>query len=230
MSGPRELEGYPMILPTISLSTAILRLLLPFLMVLAYFVVCLLVLAPDKGMILGGLMVAYMIPPSGKESIIPLGIFMGIPWPMMATTMVVQDVVTGLFMLLNLDYTYHLPYLGPWITQFLSQGKEFMSERPWLCRWNVLGLAFFVMLPFQGTGGVGATLVGWMMGLSPGKILLAIGMGAVLESLFFALGSELIWSFAPPSLVRGIEVFLVIVFITVLLLYLIRQWLKIRKD
>lgn len=228
MSWSRGLEGYPPPLPTISPRTVILRLLLPPLVVCAYFLGCLLLLSIDQGMILGGLMVAYMIPPSGKESIIPLGIILGIPWPMMATTVVVQDVMTGLFMLLNLDYAFHLPYLGPWISQFLSQGKEFMTERPWLSRWNVLGLAFFVFLPFQGTGGVGATLVGWMMGLSPRRILLAIGIGAILESLFFALGSELIWNLIPHHLVQGIEALLVIFFVSMLILYFSRQWLKAR--
>lgn len=226
MSLSRGLKGFPPALSPVSSRTVILRLLLPPLIVFIYYLGCLLFIPLDKAMVLGGLMVAYMIPPSGKESIIPLGIILGIPWPMMAATVVVQDVFTGLFMLLNLDYTYRLPSLGPWISQFLAQGKEFMSERPWLSHWNVLGLAFFVMLPFQGTGGVGATLVGWMMSLSPWKILLAIGIGAAFESLFFALGSELIWSLAAQHLAEGIEIVIMILFVSILLAYLSRRWMK----
>ena len=81
-----------------------------------------------------------------------------------------------------------------------------MQERPWLARWRTLGVAFFVFLPFQGTGGVGATIVGMMVGLSPAKILLAIAIGGSLECLMFALGSELIWNLILTNVYLGVGV------------------------
>jgi len=192
MPVPCDLEWFPGTRISI-LRIPVVRLLLPFLLVFAYFAGSFLVLPPDKALILGGLLIAYMIPPSGKESIIPLGIVLGIPWMLMAASVVVLDVVTGLFMILNLDIAFLIPFLGPWIGRFLARGKEFLSARPWLTRWRVPGLAVFVLLPFQGTGGTGSPLVGWMMGLTAGEILLAIGIGASVESLFFALGYDLVW-------------------------------------
>jgi uncharacterized membrane protein len=224
MSGSGDLDGYRQTIPDLTLHNPLIRLLLPLLLTLAYYLGCSALLPLDRALILGGLMVAYMIPPSGKESIIPLGIVLGIPWPMMAATVVTQDILTGLFMLLNLDYAYRIPRLGPWIAEFLGQGKEFMAGRPWLSRWGVLGLAFFVVLPFQGTGGVGATLVGWIMGLPPGKILLGIGMGAVVEGLVFALGAEVVWTLVSPHLILGIEVFLAILFIALLQWFVSQKW------
>jgi uncharacterized membrane protein len=225
MGGEEGLGTYRRNIPGGSFFSVAIRLLLSPLLTFAYFLGCSFLL-PEKSLILGSLMVAYMIPPSGKESIIPLGIVLGIPWPMMGATVVVQDVLTGLFMLLNLDYAVQIPYLGPWISRFLDQGKDFMEERPWLSRWNVLGLAFFVMLPFQGTGGVGATLVGWIMGLSMPKILFGIGLGAIVEALLFALGSELVWTIVSPHLILGIEVFIAILFIILLKVFLSRWWIQ----
>ena len=201
------------------LRNPVVRLILPLLLICLWYAGCYLILPYKKGLILGGLLIAYMIPPSGKESIIPVGIILGIPWGVMAASVVVMDLVTGLFMILNLDVAFRIPRLGPWMAAFLAQGKEFMAERPWLARLRVPGLAFFVMLPFQGTGGVGAALVGWMIGLRWWEVLLAIGLGASVEALVFALGYELVWRLLLAYLapVLAVSVILLIIVIVVLL-------------
>lgn len=196
--------------PAAPLSTEI-RLIFPVFLAFTFFFGCFLLIPPDKTLILGGLMIAYFIPPSGKESLIPVGIALGIPWWLMACTLAFLDVVTGLFMILNFDFALRLPYVGPWISRFLESGPAFMAERPWLNRWRVLGVAFFVMLPLQGTGGVGATVVGMMMGLSPREILLAIGIGASVECLVFALGSEFIWRLILTNFILGVMVALLVI-------------------
>jgi uncharacterized membrane protein len=170
------------------------RLLLPVVLTFSWYIGCSLLVPPGKVLIFGGLLLAYFIPPSGKESIIPLGIILGIPWQLMAASVVALDLFTGLFMILNLDFAFKIPYLGPWIARVLAGGKGFLAGKPWLSRWGLPGLAFFVMLPFQGTGGTGAPLVGFMLGLRPWQILVAIAIGSTVEALVFALGSELIWS------------------------------------
>lgn len=100
-----------------------------------------------------------------------------------------------------------------------------MAERPWLTRWNMLGVAFFVFLPLQGTGGVGATLVGRMVGLTPGRLLLAVGAGATVEALTFALGSDFIWGLITTNLVQGLTV-LLFVLLAALAIYLASRWRK----
>ncbi|MDD1706768.1 MAG: small multi-drug export protein [Methanoregulaceae archaeon] len=196
--------------PPASLSTEI-RLLLPVFLVFTFFFGCFLIIPQTKTLILGGLMIAYFIPPSGKESLIPVGIALGIPWWLMAFTLAFLDVVTALFMILNFDLVLRLPYIGPWATKFLNSGTAFMAERPWLSRWRILGVAFFVFLPLQGTGGVGATIVGMMTGLNPGEILLAIGIGASVECLVFAIGSELILNLILTNFILGVTVALLVI-------------------
>ncbi len=180
-----------------------LRLLIPPLIAVLFFLVCLLILPPERILILGGLMLAYYVPPAGKESIIPIGIGLGIPWWLMAITVILLDVITSLFMIMNFVLMLRVPRLGPWIEKTTLTGREFMEEHPWMARWRIPGVAFFVMLPLQGTGGVGATVVGLMAGLSPGEILLAVGIGAAIESLIFALGSELIWRLLMAHFIAG---------------------------
>jgi uncharacterized membrane protein len=181
-----------------------IRMIVPPAMVAVYYLLCRSVLPPEQFLILGGLIVAYYIPPSGKESLIPVGIALGVPWWLMAATLAFLDVVTSLFIILNLPLVLKLPRLGPWISRFLDSGEEFMASRPWIARWRILGVAFFVFLPLQGTGGVGATLVGMMVGLTPGAILLALAIGGSAEALLFAIGSEIIWNLILSNLALGI--------------------------
>jgi uncharacterized membrane protein len=199
------------------------RLILPGAIAFAFFLLCFLIIPGESAMILGGLMILYFIPPAGKESIIPLGIALGIPWWLMAISLALLDVLTGLFMILNFGIALRIPYLGPWISRFIASGNDFILERPWLARWRTLGVAFFVFLPFQGTGGVGATIVGMMVGLSPAKILLAIAIGGSLECLMFALGSELIWNLILTNVYLGIGVAALVIIAAVVAFLVFRR-------
>jgi hypothetical protein len=200
-----------------------IRLLVPPLLVVIFFILCFLILPGNRALVLGGLMVAYFIPPSGKESIIPIGIGLGIPWWLMALTLTLLDVITALFMIVNFAVMLRVPRLGPWIEKTTITSREFMADRPWMNRWRIPSLAFFVMLPLQGTGGVGATVIGLMAGLTPGEILLAVGIGAAVESLAFALGWELVWELILANLVLGLAVAVVVIIGTILLIIIIQR-------
>lgn len=206
-----------------------IRLLSPPLLAVIFFILCLLALPPDRLLILGGLMLAYFIPPSGKESLIPIGIGLGIPWWLMALTLILLDVITALFMILNFTVMLRVPRLGPWMDKTTATGREFMDQRPWMARWRIPGVAFFVMLPLQGTGGVGATVVGFMAGLTPGEILVAVGIGSAIESLAFALGSELIWKLIMANLVLGLAVACAAISAMILIVALFRRQIRNRK-
>lgn len=199
------------------------RLLLPFSIAFAFFLSSFLLVSAELSWILGGLMILYFVPPAGKESVIPIGIALGIPWWLMVMALSLLDILTGLFMLLNFGIALRIPKLGSWISRFLASGDEFMKKRPWLARWRMLGVAFFVFLPFQGTGGVGATIVGMMVGLSPGEILLAIAIGGTLECIIFALGFELIYQLLLTNLYLGLAVAAVIILIVIFGFLLFRK-------
>jgi uncharacterized membrane protein len=207
----------------ISQRNSYFRLLVPPLLAVIFFVMTFLVISGKQIPILGGLMLAYFIPPSGKESLIPIGIGLGIPWWLMALTLTLLDVITALFMLLNFTLMLRVPRLGPWIEKTTASSKEFMAEHPWLNRWRIPSLAFFVMLPLQGTGGVGATVIGLMIGLSPLEILVAVTIGAAVESLAFAIGWGLVRELMLANLVLGIVVAAAVIMGTILLIILIQR-------
>jgi uncharacterized membrane protein len=207
----------------ISRRTAYIRFLVPPLLAVIFFILCFLILPKNSILILGGLMVAYFIPPSGKESIIPIGIGFGIPWWLMALTLTLLDIITALFMIMNFTLMLRVPRLGPWIEKTTVTSREFLAERPWMNRWRVPGLAFFVLLPLQGTGGVGATVIGLMAGFTPGEILAAVAIGATVESLAFALGWGLIRDLILANLILGLAAAVAFIIGTILLIVLVRR-------
>ena len=79
------------------------------------------------------------------------------------------------------------------------------------------------MLPLQGTGGVGATVIGLMIGLSPMEILIAVAIGAAVESLAFAIGWGLVRELMLANLVLGIVVAAAVILGTILLIILIQR-------
>ncbi len=198
------------------------RLLLPGAVAFLFFLSGFLILPAHFAWVLGGLMILYYVPPAGKESVIPLGIALGIPWWLMAAALSLLDVLTCLFMLLNFGYALRLPYLGAWISRFIASGDEFMKKRPWIARWRVPGVALFVFLPFQGTGGVGATVVGMISGLTPVQILIAVAVGGTAECLLFALGSEIIWQLILSNFLLGVGVAFAVIAGAVLVYGIIR--------
>ena len=79
------------------------------------------------------------------------------------------------------------------------------------------------MLPLQGTGGIGATVVGVIAGLTPGEILLAVGIGAAMESLAFALGWGLVQEVFLANRILGYVAAFAVIVGTILLYILVRH-------
>lgn len=209
--------------------TSGIRLLAAPLLAVTFFALCLLALPAERILVLGGLMVTYFIPPAGKESLIPIGIGLGLPGWLIALTLTLLDLITALFVIMNFSLITRVPRLGPWITRTTSAGTGFLDRQPWMARWRVAGVALFMMLPLQGTGGIGAPLVGLMAGLTPGQILLAVGVGSAAGSLAIALGAELVWRLALANLPLGLAIAFAGICGMVLLTVLVRRQFTARQ-
>ena len=201
------------LMPTrkIGIPERIFRLALPFLLGIPWLILLLFLLPYDVWLILGGLLIAYIMPPAGKESVIPIGIAVGVPWWLMALSIALMDVLSGIFVALNFDIALKIPGVGGWIRKFVAGGEEFFRKRPWMERFYFMGVVLFVMFPLQGSGGIGATLVGRMMGLSPGKVLVAIAIGSLIGCTVIALGAEVIRELFLVDPVLGIAVAAIVV-------------------
>lgn len=203
----------------------ILRFLFPFFLGSLYISLLFLFLPFERALILSGLMGAYMIPPAGKETIIPLGVALGFPWWLIGTSIALLDVLAGLFMALNFDLAYKVPLLGTWISRFMDHGQAFLTRRPWLKKFYFTGIVLFVMFPLQGSGGIGASLVGRLLGMSGRNVLIAIAIGAFLGCYLIALGAEFVWDLiiARPLLGIGVAIAVIGAVIAVYLIYRIKM-------
>jgi len=168
---------------------AILRIGIPFIIAALYFLLLYILLPRSDFLRISGIMLAYFVPPSGKETLIPLGIILGLPWWLMAISLSVMDIITCMLVIWNFDLVMKVPYLGAWVGRFMLRGKKIIDERPWIAKYYLLGLIFFIMIPFQGTGGIGGSIIGRMLGLKNSVIILAMAFGTTIESFFIAFGS-----------------------------------------
>lgn len=166
------------------------HLLVP-LAILAIHLTILFLLLPYRQFVLVlGLMVAYILPPAGKETVIPAGIALGVPWWLMAGAVALIDIETGLFMVYNFDLAYRVPVLGPWLEGFTQAGKEYILRRQWLSKLYFAGIVFLVMVPFFGSGGIRGSVIGRLLGMDRRMVFLAIAAGAVLGCTLIALLSS----------------------------------------
>jgi len=122
-------------------------------------------------------MFAYLFPPFGKETVIPTTIFtlLGLHSiqlsPVVAIFLVSSsvafvDVVSSYFLLYNFYMAKKIPLLGRWIDKSQEFGAKKMEQNEWIKRLAFYGVATFVVVPFQGSGGVGASILGRVLGMN----------------------------------------------------------------
>ncbi|MFA5347586.1 MAG: small multi-drug export protein [Methanoregula sp.] len=168
----------------------VIAILLPVLLVLVHLLVMFLMLRYDQFLIVIGLIVAYLLPPAGKETVIPLGIALGIPWWYIALAITLVDAETGLFMALNFDLAYRIPWLGGLLSRFTDKTTLFLKDHLWIEGLSVFGIMLMVMVPFLGSGGIRGSVAGKLLGLDSYLVFIAIVTGALIGCFGIALGSD----------------------------------------
>ena len=182
----------------------------PFLLVLSYLVLLSVLLATQEFLTMIALIIAYLVPPAGKETVIPLGIAVGLPWWMVAFTMAFFDFAGGLFMAWNFTLALKIPVVGPWIERLMQGGRKYFDTRPWLEGLYFVGLLIFVMVPFEGSGGISASIIGRMMGMRKYEVLALVTTGALISCFSIALGADYVLALLEHHQVSGISVILLI--------------------
>ena len=98
----------------------------------------------DTFSILGGWMLAYLFPPLGKESVIPLGIASGLDPLLIGLAVASIDILIALFLLWNYDFAKLIPFLGLWMEKMEKKGGKKFKEKPWLENLAFFGLILFL--------------------------------------------------------------------------------------
>ncbi|MBN1165890.1 MAG: small multi-drug export protein [Methanospirillaceae archaeon] len=185
---------------------------LPILLITLYMLYWFLVLPYELFLVQGGLLLAYFIPPAGKETIIPIGIELGIPWWTIATSVAFIDAITALFVVWNFDLIQKVPGIGTIIKKIVSQGYDYLQKHRWVDRLYVIGLVLFVMIPLQGTGGIGGAIIGNILGMKKGEIVGSVTCGAFLGSFLIGISMNSLHDQA------GEMFWLVILFLAIIIL------------
>jgi uncharacterized membrane protein len=100
------------------------------------------------------------------------------PWEL-ALMVLVMDLSISMFVVANAAWLHRVPRLGPLLESLEEHGRRQLAARPWLRRGAWLGLALFVLLPVSGTGAVGGSLLGRLLGMRPWAVVSAVAAGAV---------------------------------------------------
>jgi uncharacterized membrane protein len=174
----------------------------------------------ETGRLLLPLLAAYFFPPFGKESVIPLGVSLGIHPALMAFSIAMVDVLVGLFLLWNYRVLYYVPFLGKWAHKMEVKARKMIQEGRGFSKLAYLGLILFVIVPFQGSGAVAATIIGKMSGMDAKKVWSAIIVGAFAGTFTVAYSFNLILNAFRANLLLGIG--LVVVIAAVVLFFYFR--------
>jgi len=192
------------------------------------------------------LLVAYFFPPFGKETVIPLGIGIlkrGLTVPLInlhvepvsvdplsiALAVAFIDIVVALFLVWNYDLAKKIPLVGNFIIKVEEKGKNFEEKYGWVKPLRFFGIVLFVMIPFQGSGGLVGSIVGRLIGMKPWNTFFAISIGAIVGCLLIALFAQAFLIFAEINTLLTI-ILVAIIAIIIIVYYLIKKQQKTKKQ
>jgi hypothetical protein len=146
----------------------------------------------------------YLVPPAGKESVVPSGVALGIHPIVMAYLVTVVDVACALFISLNFPLAKRVPFLGRYITFIESKGGRALEGSPVLRAGLWAALVLFVIVPFQGSGGITAAIIGRAVGMRLSHLVTAIGTGAAIGGLLIGYSASVVKVLLARDLLSGI--------------------------
>jgi uncharacterized membrane protein len=147
---------------------------------------------------LAQLFLVYWVNPAGKETAIPLALSpasrsvsfpglgtvqgMGLDPALTWVFLVTVDFATCLFFVWNYDHARKVPYLGRFLARAEDKGKKVAAKHAWIPHLAFGGLTIYAVLPLEGTGGIGGSVLGRAIGLAPLRTFLAVGLGSVVRT------------------------------------------------
>ena len=181
------------------------------------------------------LLVAYFFPPFGKETVIPLGVgFLkdGLTIPLinlhvnpvsinpisMALAVAFIDIVIALFLVWNYDLAKKIPLIGKFMIKVEEVGKRSSDKYGWVKPLRFIGIVLFVMVPFQGSGGLVGSIVGRLIGMKPWNTFFAISVGAITGCLLIAKFTELMRSVFVKNFLIGVLIITIFLVIGIMIL------------
>ncbi len=179
------------------------------------------------------LLLAYFFPPFGKETIIPLAVgFLdeGLTVPFLniylepmnvnpftiAMAVAFIDIVIAWFLVWNYDLAKKIPFVGKFMERVERIGKNSSDKYSWVKPLRFVGIILFVMVPFQGSGGLVGSIVGRLIGMKPWNTFLAISIGAVVGCILIAYFTDVILDLFKTSLPHALLVIFIVMIVGIM--------------
>ncbi len=87
----------------------------------------------------------------------------------------------------NLDLAQRLPGVGPWLRNVRAQAASTLRQRPWIRRLSALGVGFFVVSPLPGSGALGGSIIGHLLGMRRFSTFLIVAISGVIVCTLYAM-------------------------------------------
>jgi len=168
------------------------------------------------------LVFAYFVPPFGKESVIPAGVIAGIHPLIMALSIAFVDIMTAWFLYWNYDLAKKIPLIGAFMIKVENIGKSSSDRYGWIKPLRFIGIVLFVMVPFQGSGGLVGSIVGRLIGMKPINTFIAISIGAIIGCTLIAYFADAILSVFIKNFLYGIMIIIILLTLGIML-YIYRK-------
>lgn len=141
------------------------------------------------------LLTAYVVPPFGKESIIPLALALGVSPVFFVFSIILIDFLVALFLAWNFHLTHRIPLVGWYLKRAELHGERILATKTWVKRLSLAGLLIFMVIPLQGTGALTTSIIGRVLGLGAYRVLAVVLVGSTISSLVVAFFANTLFSF-----------------------------------
>lgn len=162
---------------------------------------------------------AYFFPPLGKESVIPTGVGLGINPLIMALSIAFVDIVVALFLIWNYDLAKKIPLIGKFMIKVENIGKSSSDKYAWLKPLRFIGIMLFVMIPFQGSGGLVGSILGRLIGMKPWNTFFAISIGSITGCLAIAYSTNVILDIFNKNFLYGLLIVIILVIMGIIIYF-----------
>lgn len=133
---------------------------------------------------------AYAVPPLGREAVIPALVARGFDPVLVVAYILVLDAAACLFLLWNWHRIRELPRVGRLAGAVQDKAQAFLRRHPRLQKASFLSLVAYAVVPHQGGGGVGTSVVGLSLGYGRRRIFAAVLGGSALACALLAAGAS----------------------------------------
>ncbi len=134
----------------------------------------------------------YLVPPFGKETIIPMGMSYGFSAWTMAFTVAFVDLWVAMLISWNYWYITKIPKVGKYLEKAEAKGAKTMKKIPALERGAWWGIVMLSLIPAIGAGGFFGSIIGKMIGMRPGAVISAVFVGSFASGILYAFAFDAI--------------------------------------